>query len=621
MTLETVDPKTAPVIISRKPLSRNPISPLQYGQFIEFLCNLVPGMWAEKLDDGSFEGLTPYKMAYLRETDFRERSWYPTGATNRATFERDKTTKINGESSYRIAASGREPCTVGIAQDGLAVRQGLACKFSCSLKASGIQQPIRVRLHHEGKEFAQVALELQDDATWHKLQTSLLPSGTNDRATLTIEFHGPGTLWLDQVSLMPDDALGGWRKDVVEAVRAMKPGVIRFGGSALDDPSLGDFEWRDTIGDLDQRKPFRAWGGLQPCGAGLEEIVQFCRLVDAEPLICVRIRNRTPHDAAEQVAYFNAPVETPMGALRARNGHPQPYRIRYWQVGNEQAGPEYEALLPSFCQAMKQADPTIQILSSYPTQRVLRDAGKWLSFVSPHHYDCADLPAVDTDLKAIKRLIKSEAPNQTIHVAVTEWNTTAGDWGPRRARLWTLENALACSRYHNTLHRYADLVTIACRSNLTNSFCSGCIQTDSHRLYVTPVYHAQRIYATLAGSQPLQIEGDFPVNVAPDLSATLTPRGDAVVLIAVNDGREVLTRPLDFSAFGNQGQELEVWTLADTKQAGQPDVTNSFGDPERVAPRSSTFKAVTPRFVYQFPPWSLSALRWRVQQAASPLRQ
>ena len=103
---------------------------------------------------------------------------------------------------------------------------------------------------------------------------------------------GPGTLWLDSARLMPEDAIGGWRKDVVEAVRAMKPGVIRFGGSAVDVTEAGDFEWRDTIGDPDRRKTLRAWGGLQPAGPGLEEIVQFCRLVDAEPLICVRIVGR-----------------------------------------------------------------------------------------------------------------------------------------------------------------------------------------------------------------------------------------------------------------------------------------------------------------------------------------
>ena len=320
LKLEAVDPAEAPVVITRRPLATGAISPMQYGQFIEYLCNLVPGMWSEKLDDGSFEGLGPYRFVYLKETDFRERPWHPAGATNRATVELDRTTKVNGEASCKITAAEAVPCTVGIAQDGLAVRRGLACEFSCSLRSKDIHGRVRVRLHHEGTDLASAELQPQAGDGWQKHRTRLVPSATDDRATLTIEFQGPGTLWLDCASLMPTDAVGGWRGDVVEAVRDMKPGVIRFGGSALDDPNLGDFEWRDTIGDPDRRKPFRAWGGLQPVGPGLEEIVQFCRLVGAEPLICVRIRGRGPGHAAEQVEYFNGAVTTPMGALRRRNG-------------------------------------------------------------------------------------------------------------------------------------------------------------------------------------------------------------------------------------------------------------------------------------------------------------
>ncbi len=84
MATEPVNPAGSPVVVTREFLTPVRINPFQYGQFIEYLCNLVPGMWAEKLYDGSFEGLKPYKFAYLKETDFREKPWYPTGATNRA---------------------------------------------------------------------------------------------------------------------------------------------------------------------------------------------------------------------------------------------------------------------------------------------------------------------------------------------------------------------------------------------------------------------------------------------------------------------------------------------------------------------------------------------------------
>jgi alpha-N-arabinofuranosidase len=613
LRLDEIDPSTMPVIITREPLVPALINPMQYGQFIEYLCNLVPGMWADKLCDGSFEGLSPYKFVYLRETDFREHPWYPSGATNRASFGRDTTVMAEGKASYKVNVTGDVSCTVGISQDGLAVERGLACNFSCLLRSNGIRGPLTVRLHHEGVIHAVAEIAPANESDWQARRARLVPTGTDDRVTITIQFRGPGTLWLDCASLMPEDAVGGWRTDVVEAVRAMKPGVIRFGGSALDDSNLGEFNWRDTIGRREQRKPFRAWGGLQPTGPGLEEIVQFCRLVGAEPLICVRVSGRTPEDAAEQVQYFNGSTDSLLGALRARNGHPEPYRIRYWQVGNERSGLEYEARLPAFCKAMKRADPSIQLLSSYPTPGVLQRAGEWLSYVSPHHYDCANLAGAGADLRSIQEMISRSAPGRSIRIGVTEWNTTAGDAGPRRARLWTLENALACARYHNLLHRHADLVSIACRSNLTNSFCSGCLQTDNHRLYKTPTYYAQGLYAELAGDRPLRLDGPLPAQVAPDLSATLSPRGDEVVLFAVNDSLEPLTRPLDFSAFGADGQNLETWTVADSREAGEPDVINSFGEPERVAARTSTTRVNAPRFTYKFPPLSLTALRWRMQ--------
>src|ERR1017187_6137074 len=70
------------VRITREPLCGGTISPLQYGQFVEYLCDLVPAMWAEKLWDGSFEGLSPYNFVFLQETDFRQKPGDPSGEDN-----------------------------------------------------------------------------------------------------------------------------------------------------------------------------------------------------------------------------------------------------------------------------------------------------------------------------------------------------------------------------------------------------------------------------------------------------------------------------------------------------------------------------------------------------------
>jgi alpha-N-arabinofuranosidase len=302
-----------------------------------------------------------------------------------------------------------------------------------------------------------------------------------------------------------------------------------------------------------------------------------------------------------------------MGAWRARNGHPAPYRIKYWQVGNERGGQEYEARLRAFCEAMKAADPAIQLFSSFPTPSLIKDEGQWLDFVCPHHYS-HDLNWMENDLFEIERLIRQNAPaGRPVHIAVTEWNTTAGDAGPRRAMLWTLANALACSRYHNLLHRHAESVKIANRSNLINSFCSGIVQTDNHRLYETPTYYAQRLYATLAGTRPLTVHSAIPANVGPDLSATLSADGATVTLFAVNDSLEPISRPLDFSDFGSKPQKVSVWTLTDREHVGEPDVTNSFERPERVIPTPSSFRIRDGNFTYTFPALSLTVLRFKIQ--------
>jgi alpha-N-arabinofuranosidase len=411
---------------------------------------------------------------------------------------------------------------------------------------------------------------------------------------------------------MPEAAIAGWRRDVVEAVRALHPAVIRFGGSAVDSAGYGEFDWKTTVGGPDDRKPFRAWGGLQPTGAGLAEIIEFCRRVDAEPLICLRTAGRSAADAAEEVEYFNGAADTPMGRLRASHGHREPYGVKFWQVGNERAGAEYERQLPDFCRSVRRVDPSAIILASYPTPGVLKQAGSLIDYVCPHQYDCDNLVAADKQLTDTVAMCREFAPGRPLKIGVTEWNTTGGDWGPHRAKLWTLENALACARYHNLLHRHCDDVQIANRSNLANSFCSGIIQTDNHRLYKTPTYYVQQLYATLAGNRPLKIEPARELAQMPDLSATQSADGQWVVVLAVNSGLDGVKRLLDLSAFGDVAQQVETWTLCDSKPAREPDAVNTFDEPDRIAPKRSHVSASSGRFEYEFPALSLTVLQWKV---------
>jgi len=590
--------------ITAQPLCPGKISPYQYGQFIEYLCGLTLSMRAEQVFDGSFEGVPEYNFDFRKQIDRLEQPWYPEGATHRGEFVLDRENPFNGKVSQRVRQQPGDPATLGISQAGKCVKRGERLRCALYLRGDRLTGPVRVSIWGKGTTYA--AAEFRATDQWRRYEAQLTPSASDPHATLSISFRGPGTLWIDQVSLLSDDTVFGWRRDVAEALKLLRPGMIRFGGSTIE-----GFDWRATIGDPDRRVPFTTcWGGLEPGNAGLEEFVQLCRWVDAEPLICVRFTGKQPRDAAEEVEYFNGPPGSPMGKLRAANGHPEPYRVRYWQIGNELGDETYQNGLAGFCKAMKAVDPSIKLLAAFPSAGVLQQAGGYLDFICPHHYGCADLAGMQADVLRCRRMIAEYAPRRDIRLGITEWNTTAGDRGLGRAKLWTLDNALWCSRYHNFMHRHCDSIELAIRSNLADSFCSGIIQTDAAGLFKTPTYYAQQLYATHAGQYPLKLAWDpLPQGDAPlDASATRTADGRRVSIFVVNQTVQPRKQTIHLAALDPQADEVGVWTLADTLHAGERDAANSWHEPERIRTVSSRATLTRGKLAYQFPPLSLTVL-------------
>ena len=173
-------------------------------------------MWAEKLYDTSFEGLQPYGFVYLRETDFKEKPWYPSGATNRSHCTRDKSTKVSGEVSMKIDVPAGPPATVGISQDGLAVSDLDPCNLSCWLRQQNLSGPITVKIHRAGQVLA--SCEFKPTGQWEKFKANLDFKAAATDATITISFRGPGTRGWTASRSCQRAAMSGWRADVVEAV-------------------------------------------------------------------------------------------------------------------------------------------------------------------------------------------------------------------------------------------------------------------------------------------------------------------------------------------------------------------------------------------------------------------
>jgi len=271
----------------------------------------------------------PYKYSFKGQIDHTHRPWYPDGAVHVAEYSYETRDPFNGKRSQKIVIP-LATVSAGIAQDGYYLKAGIHYRLRLHAKGTGEIRG-RAMLRDSEGSIAQALLGSLD-SSWESVEVMLGAARSSPDATLALEFEGPGTVWLDRIYLIGDDAvLGLWRPDVVEALRKLQPGVIRFGGTSVE-----GYEWEQTIGGWDSRVPFTTyWGGLELNFVGLDEFVQLCRHVGAEPLICVRWTGKSPADAAAEVEYLNGAANTRWGSMRVRNGHAEPYGVKYWQIGNE----------------------------------------------------------------------------------------------------------------------------------------------------------------------------------------------------------------------------------------------------------------------------------------------
>ena len=595
------------VTISDQRLSKRPIDLKQGGQFIEPLCDVIPSLIAQQVRSTSFEEETPWNNAYKAEVDKPNRPWYPDGTVHVATYSFDTKNPFNGKRSQKIDLPVGKTWA-GISQDGFYLETGHSYRLRLHMRGAG-NVAVRASLHANGGAIAGPLSLGRANTEWKGAEGFLAAKRSASNATLTIEFEGPGTLWLDRVFLIDTDAvLGLWRPDVVRALKAMNAGVVRFGGSTVEES-----EWRDTIGNWDTRAPFPddPWGGLQENFVGVEEFVRLVQHLGAEPLICLRWTGRTPQDAANEVEYFNGGADTEWGRIRAKNGHREAYHVKYWEVGNEVGGPEYDASLPAFINAMRRVDPSIKISSSYPSLNTVRIAGRGLDYLSPHHYSVGDLNGTEEDLRRLQDEIKQDGSGKDIRLSVTEWNATAGDWGLKRGMLQTLGNALVCSRYQNMMHRYSDLVEIANLSNMSDSFGGGQLQPGPGWLYKIPSYDTQGLYQRAAGSFPLGLERSSALSFylrEPDLDATLSEDGKTLRIYGVNSAPE--PRSVKFTLPSNFGpvEAAEVFVVADTNRVADSEAMNSRDDPHRVALQRKRADLSGREFEYRFAPFAVTLL-------------
>ena len=363
-----------------------PISKNVYGQFVEHIGNLInAGLWAEMLDDRKFYNPipTPAGPSGGRAARNRLRPWTIIGPRGVVTM--DSVRPFVGKHSPRIALAGSEPR--GIEQAGLGLVGGRSYVGRIVLAGSSTAKVFVALVWGSSPSARRTLVVGPIGASYRTFALRFTVPTSAENARLQILGTGAGSFVPGAVSLMPADNVGGFRREVVAVLKQLRSGVYRVPGGNF----VSAHEWRDAIGDPDRRAPKYdpVWSAVQPNDVGTDELMRFCKLVDVEPYITVNAGFGDAWSAKEYVEYCNGSPETPMGRLRARNGHREPYGVKLWGIGNEMWGYSYQfgamklsqyvAKHNDFAQAMRSVDPTIKLIGSGAMADTMTGSGEALN--------------------------------------------------------------------------------------------------------------------------------------------------------------------------------------------------------------------------------------------------
>ena len=665
----------------------NPISDLLYGHFAEFMFeNIKQGLWAELLLNRGFEDVAPPPAAahyWERYPDTRNHpngflmggathgiteQGYPPDYQNRAQVLTNLLPEQRGHGIYQP----RVPLRGGVTyRASLWLRAENAVRVGSEVETGGsFDGTLEVSLEEDrsgGEVYAVVELE-DIPSSWKRHEFDLPVSTTDPGARFVLSMFGVGTIWVDQVSLMPSDAKSGIRTDVLEKILALRPAFVRWPGGNV----AQDYHWEWGIGPRDQRPVWvnMSWDNdPEPADFGTIEYLEFCRLVDTEPNIVVNLEGRgvtvveatqlraagrdirsesrpaTAEEAANWVEYVNGDSSSQYGALRARDGHPEPFGVTYWEIGNEIWGDwvrghsdasTYAANARSYIRAMKAVDPSIKIIvvgDEDPewNRVVLEEIGGEIDMLSIHHYrPKADDPQGYAALMArplwyerlygrVRAMIGEIVPDREIGIALNEWNTTFGV--PRQH---TMESALYGARLMNVFERQGDLIQMSAVSDLVNGWPGGIIQASRHDVFTSATYSVIEAYNRNRGDWRLAAAIDSDVELdtgdaelgskvpALDVTASSDDAVTELYLKAVNTSDAQNIRAT--VEIENVTGELDRTAFITTVTAPSLADANSFAEPSRIAARETQLRIDGPTFTYEFPKHSVTVIRLAVRK-------
>lgn len=503
---------------------------------------------------------------------------------------------------------------------GIGLKQNATYSFSLyGRTAQGATATLDVELvGADGQTLTKQQVKISS-ADWKKYTLTLTAPRTEAKARLRVVMREKGTADVDHVSLFPTDTWkgreGGLRRDLVEALRDLHPGVMRFpGGCVVEGNSLATrYQWKNTVGPVENRPlnenrwnytfKYRAFPDYyQTCGLGFFEFFQLCEDIGARPLPILSVGLSCQYESHEQVPldslqpyiddaldlieFANGSATSAWGKVRAAMGHPEPFGLEFIGIGNEQWGREYVERLEPFVKAIRKKYPNIKIVGSagpsadgdkfnylWPEMTRLKT-----DLVDEHYY-----MTPDWFLKNAARYDNYDRKGPKVFAG----EYAAHDHPTGKAN--NFRAALAEAAFMTGLERNADVVRLATYAPLFAhvdawQWNPDLIWYDNLRSMRTPNYYVQQLYAMNTGEQILSVTegGKSPVGQEGIYaSASRTADTGETIVKLVNATDSTANVSLHFSGTKHSPAKGTCTYL----QTDDLNTTNSF-DAEPLAPRT-----------------------------------
>jgi len=568
-----------PVVEINVARTKEPISKYIYGQFIEHLGRCIyGGIWAEMLEDRKFyypitDEYSPWATAsdeYRKSGEYKyivASPWAVVGPAGTVTM--DANNPYVGEHTPVIHLPG-DGTPAGISQSGLAIEKGKVYVGRIILAGDSNAAPVIVRIVPEVGEQIDIAMK-KITGEFRKYSFGFTAEESSDNVAIDIVGEGSGTLRIGTVSLMPADNIKGWRKDVVELLRELGSPVYRWPGGNF----VSGYNWRDGIGERDRRPPRKnpAWKGIEHNDVGIHEYMELMELIGAEAFIAVNTGLGTVEEVGAEVEYCNGSADTPMGKLRADNGHTEPYDVKWWAVGNEMYGDWQLGYMPleeyvkkhiRVAKAIWAIDPDAKLVAVGQvgnwSRTMLKDCPDYMDLISEHIY-CKGSRSVLQHTRQlmsnIRRVTREHRKyrkeieglkQKDIRIAMDEWNYWYGDYiyGELGVR-YHLKDAIGVAMGLHEYFRNSDLYFMANYAQTVNVI--GAIKTTRTDSAFATTGLVLKMYRQHYGTVPVEVTGGID---------------ELDVAAAWTDGRKALTigvvNPLDRDF--ELGLELKGATIA-----------------------------------------------------------